>query len=111
MSSSLFEYTPSVSSTVLPGLDETYDTSFLRPTVGLSDAGHYDIVLVESSDVKDQLDRVEEELKKLADFVRTEASKPRSPAETVQELPDPTDDVVMHQASHPAVVLLDLPFS
>jgi hypothetical protein len=63
------------------------------------------------TDVKDQLDWVKEELKKLADFVRTEASKPRSPAETIQQLPEPTDDVVMHQVPRPAVVLLDLPES
>lgn len=51
--------------------------------------------VAEHEDVKDQLDRVEEELKKLADLVRTEATKPPSPAETVQDLPEPTDDVVM----------------
>jgi hypothetical protein len=54
--------------------------------------------VAEHEDLKDQLDRVEEELKKLADFVRTVATKPPSPVETVQELPEPTDDVVMHQA-------------
>jgi hypothetical protein len=61
--------------------------------------------------MKDQLDGVEEELKETVDFVRTEVSKPRSPAETMQDLPEPTDDVVMHQAPRPAVVLLDLPES
>jgi hypothetical protein len=35
---------------MLPRPDEGYDTSFLRPTVGSSDTGHYDIVLVESSE-------------------------------------------------------------
>jgi hypothetical protein len=67
--------------------------------------------VAEHEDVNDQLDRIEEERKKPADFVRTEATKPPSPAETVQDLPEPTDDVVMHQAPRPAVVLLDPPES
>ena len=67
--------------------------------------------VAEHDDVKDQLDRVEEGLKNLTDFIRQEALKPRaaSPAETVQDLPEPTDDVVMHSAPRPAVILLDLP--
>jgi hypothetical protein len=36
--------------------------------------------VAEHEDVKDRLDQVEEELKKLADFALTEASEPRRPA-------------------------------
>ncbi|KAG8749504.1 hypothetical protein FRC14_001307 [Serendipita sp. 396] len=74
--------------------------------------------VAEHDDVKDQLDRVEDELKKLADFVRKEAAKspPRpviipAPSPPLPPLPDPTEDVVMHHAPKPAVILLDPPES
>jgi len=66
--------------------------------------------IAEHADVKDQLDRVEDELKRLGEFVRS-AARPPSPAETVQDLPEPTEDVIMHHAPRPAVVLLDPPES
>jgi hypothetical protein len=34
---------------MIPGPDKRYNALFLRPTVGSSNAGHYDIVLVEFS--------------------------------------------------------------
>jgi hypothetical protein len=35
---------------MLPGQDETYDSSFLQPSVRLSNAGQYEIVCVEPSE-------------------------------------------------------------
>ncbi|KAG8783782.1 hypothetical protein FRC15_004542 [Serendipita sp. 397] len=74
--------------------------------------------VAEHGDVKDQLDRVEDELKRLTDFVRKEAAKspPRPviipvPSPPLSPLPDLTEDVVILHAPRPAVILLDPPAS
>ena len=69
--------------------------------------------MAEHDDVKDQLYRVEDELKKLADFVKQEAEKPPRVifAPKSPEPVESTEDVIIHSAPRPAVILLDLPES
>ena len=81
--------------------------------------------VAEHDDVKDQLDRLEDGLKRLTDFVKEEATKPprevpASPSTqytnppihwAAPNLPGPTEDVVMHHAPPPGAVLLDIPES
>lgn len=69
--------------------------------------------VTEHDDVKDQLDRLEDGLKRLTDFVKEEATKPplEAPSSPGIHLPEPTEDVVMHSAPPPAVILLDIPES
>jgi hypothetical protein len=64
--------------------------------------------VAEHEDMKDPLDRVEDELKKLADLFAQRPPNLLAPPRTVQELPEPTEDVAMHQAPQPAIILLDL---
>src|SRR5271170_1446451 len=72
--------------------------------------------LAKHDDVKDQLDRLQDGLKRLTDFVKEEATKPPpevSAGPSTQytnpihwaalNLPEPTEDVVMHHAPPPAV--------
>ena len=51
--------------------------------------------VAEHEDVNYQFDR-DEGAENLADFARTEISKPRSPAEILQDLPELTEGVAMH---------------
>ncbi|KAG8804649.1 hypothetical protein FRC17_005916 [Serendipita sp. 399] len=50
MSSSQFDYTPSAISVGLPPIEEDFDSSVFGPSVGSTDVGHYEVVLVDSSD-------------------------------------------------------------
>jgi hypothetical protein len=80
--------------------------------------------VAEHGDVKYQPDRLEDRFKRLIDFVKEEATNPprEVPASPITQytnpfhwavpnLPEPTEDVVMHHAPPPAVVLLDIPES
>ncbi|KAG8783781.1 hypothetical protein FRC20_005142 [Serendipita sp. 405] len=57
MSSSQFDYTPSAISIGLPPIEQDYDSSVFGPSIGSSEAGHYEVVLVDSSDGKSSITR------------------------------------------------------